>query len=48
MNDEDKKEKLFQTTERQNWTKLSEEELKRLSASRAGMYGRKQETEDNK
>ena len=47
MNDEDKKEKLFQTTERQNWTKLSEEELRRLSASRACMYGRKQETEDN-
>lgn len=47
INDEDKKEKLFQTTERQNWTKLSEEELKRLSASRACMYDRKQETEDN-
>ena len=26
------KKKIFQTTERQNWTKLSEEELKRLSA----------------
>ena len=41
------KKKLFQTTERQNWTKLSEEELKRLSASRVCMYGSKQETEDN-